>query len=207
LWLALLGGCELPLDEPQTFFCSSDGTCGGASDCYSRCYCDSEDTIGCEAQCGTRGVRVQDLDESMWTSDWVALEDEVITLVNDARAMGGCCDNEGCFGASEPLSLDTNLRRSARAHAFDMADQGYFDHDSNDGRDAFDRMREAGFRGCALGENIAAGQASAVEVVESWLDSPGHCANILNPQFDEIGVGYTEANDRYGNRWVQNFGG
>lgn len=210
LSLGLAGACELPLEQDSLAFCSADGqTCGLATDCYSRCYCDTEDTTACESRCGPRGARVQDLDQSDWPSDWVAFEDDVIALVNEARAQGGCCGSYGCFGPTPPLSRDDRLRSSAREHALDMAEQNYFSHDSLDGREASDRIQEALYRGCALAENIAAGARTPEEVMQGWLDSPGHCNNLLSDAIDLewIGVGYAEGDGDYPTYWVQNFGG
>ena len=104
--------------------------------------------------------------------------------------------------------MNPQLRRAARTHAKDMAERDYFAHDDPDGLSPFDRMRESGFQGCAMGENIAAGQPSAEAVVDDWLNSPGHCANIRNPGFDQLGVGYQPVpNDGSGPFWVTNFGG
>jgi uncharacterized protein YkwD len=190
---------------PGTEVCSA---CSGANDCYSRCYCERESTAQCEQQCGPRGTRVQDLDESEWQAQWEEFESEVVRRTNELREEGGCCGDEGCFPSTPALQSDTNLTRSARAHALDMAEQDYFMHDSRDGRSPFDRMREAGFGGCAMGENIAAGQASPEVVVDGWRDSPGHCANMLSPMFDRIGVGYRPAPGQdTPHVWVQNFGG
>lgn len=202
-------GClEDGVSDSGGFGCGPGGTCQGASDCYSGCYCETGDSASCEAECGPRGVRVHDLDESAWNADWVAFEDEVLRLTNELRAQGACCGGEGCFAAAPALEPDARLRQAARAHALDMAEREYFAHDAPDGRSPFDRMREAGFRGCAMGENIAAGQPDAQAVIESWRDSPGHCANLLSPNFERIGVGYRpDPGSRTPHVWVQNFGG
>lgn len=188
--------------------CPPGGTCTGAGDCYSGCYCELASTEQCQARCGPRGTRVQDLDQSEWLPAWQAFEDDVVRLTNEQRAQGGRCGDEGRFAPAPPLQVDEELTRSARAHALDMAEAGYFSHDSADGRSPFDRMREAGFRGCAMGENIAAGQPSPEVVVDGWRDSPGHCRNMLAPTFDRIGVGYRPApGQNTPHVWVQNFGG
>lgn len=202
MWLL---GCA---DDAVSFVpgsCGAAGTCELTNDCYSGCYCEQQDTARCEAECGPRGVRVQDLDESEWRPEWSAFEDDVLERTNAARARGGCCGDEGCFPATPALVVDDALRRSARAHALDMDQRHYFDHDTPDGLTPFDRMREAGFRGCALGENIAVGQETPERVVKAWLESPGHCANMLSEGFGKLGVGYhPSAAQRH--VWVQNFG-
>jgi uncharacterized protein YkwD len=203
--VTMLGACD-DIAGQEVAECSGWMSCQ-ADDCYSECFCASADTDECEDACGPRGVRASDLDEDTWMDDWAAREDEVIALTNAARDEGACCGGEGCFDPAPPLELDPALRKSARAHALDMSERGYFAHDSPDGLSPFDRMREAGFMGCRMGENIAAGQPTASAVVRSWLSSPGHCANMLSPSFDRIGVGHHPATA--GNTspiWVQNFG-
>ena len=202
-------GLEDPL-RVQHVACGEDfESCAGGGDCFARCLCESASRERCEAQCGaSTAPRVSDLDESGWPASSAAFEEQVLSLTNEARAQGGCCGAQGCFDASAPLTLEPALRTSARAHALDMAQRDYFDHDTPEGLSPFDRMREAGYRGCALGENIAAGQRAPQEVLESWLGSPGHCANMLQPGFRVLGVGYarTDAGSLH-DFWVQNFGG
>jgi len=183
-------------------------TCQGTTDCVSGCVCQGSSLATCEQRCdgdGNGGPYVGALDEGEWSDEWAAFEREVLELTNTARAEGGCCGGEGCFAASHALELEPKLRRSARAHARDMGRAMYFDHSSRDGRSPFDRMREAGFRGCAMGENIAAGQPTPRSVMDDWLQSPGHCKNLLEPSFEQLGVGYHEAASQ--SVWVQNFGG
>lgn len=208
----LLGGCEDlligdPL-EPMTG-CSDDvHTCQGG-DCYAECVCENRSVATCEQRCeGGPQLRVADLDEDAWSAAWARFEDEVLDRTNAARAERGCCGDEGCFAPAPALHLDARLRSAARLHAKDMADNGYFDHDNLEGRSPFDRMREAGFDGCAMGENIAEGQPTPQDVVQDWLGSPGHCANMRQPMFDALGVGYYERPDETAPPvWVQAFGG
>jgi len=118
------------------------------------------------------------------------------------------CGNRGCFEPSGALVLDQNLQVSARLHARDMAERNFFAHETPDGVTMLDRMQAAGFAGCTAGENIAQGQRSPEEVVESWISSPGHCANILSDNFTGLGVGYFDQEDLpQRHLWVQNFGG
>lgn len=212
--LAVLGlaGCEALL-SPQgpdgSESCSAGfATCAGA-DCYGTCVCEGNGAAACEQDCGGAPVAtIASLDESSWDPAWVAFEDEVIALVNDARAEGGCCGGEGCFDAAPPFGFDPALRSAARLHSTDMAERAYFDHDSPDGRTPFDRIREAGWDGCAMGENIAEGYETPAEVVDGWLRSPGHCVNIRTELFDSIGVGFFEDPDPPSRPlWTQAFGG
>ena len=85
--------------------------------------------------------------------------------------------------------------------------RGFFEHDNPDGESPFDRMERAGYSYQAAGENIAAGQQTPEQVVLGWLDSPGHCSNIMSPDYTEIGVGYYYGEqDQFGHYWTQNFG-
>jgi uncharacterized protein YkwD len=89
-----------------------------------------------------------------------------------------------------------------------MAQKHYFNHKQPDGSLPADRATAAGYRWVRVGENIASGQRSVEEAVASWLDSPGHCANIMNPTFTEMGAAYA-INPQNRNRtpyWTQVFG-
>ncbi|MCQ9135914.1 sigma-70 family RNA polymerase sigma factor [Streptomyces hilarionis] len=119
---------------------------------------------------------------------------QVIALVNEERAKAGC-------GA---LTEDPLLRKSAQGHSDDMAARGFFDHTNPDGADPGQRITAAGYRWSTYGENIAMGQQSAQAVMTSWMNSPGHRANILNCAFKNIGVGIHDGAG--GPWWTQNFG-
>ena len=143
---------------------------------------------------------------SDWPAEWVAYELEVIDLVNEVRAQGANCGSEGVFGPAGPVVWEAALTCAARVHSKDMADNNYFSHTNLQGNGPGWRMNQAGYNGGGWGENIAAGQQSPQSVINSWLDSDGHCANMLNPSFSELGVGYAFGNGQYGHYWTQNFG-
>ena len=117
--------------------------------------------------------------------------DHVVTLANAARADAGC----------EALQIDVRIVAAAQAHSDDMAANGYFSHDSLDGRSFADRVQAAGYPSPG-GENIAQGQRSAQAVHDAWMNSPGHRANILNCGFTTIGVGVNVGTWT----WTQDFG-
>jgi uncharacterized protein YkwD len=128
-----------------------------------------------------------------------AQEREVLDLTNAARRQNGC----------GPLSLDASLVDAAGRHASDMVRRHYMDHTNPDGKSAFDRMEASGFHGSAMGENIAAGYDTAQRVFAAWMKSDGHRKNILNCNYDKIGIGYDpgQVKPDYGNgSWVQDFG-
>ncbi|WLR48745.1 CAP domain-containing protein [Halobacillus litoralis] len=109
-------------------------------------------------------------------------EQEVVALVNKEREERGL----------EPLQTHNRLSALANVKSQDMADKRYFSHTSPTYGSPFDMMDEFDFRYQAAGENIAAGQRTPEEVVEGWMNSDGHRANILHEDFTHIGVGYME---------------
>lgn len=130
----------------------------------------------------------------------------ILALVNTQRAQGATCGGQA-MPAAPPLEMHPILRQTARGHAEDMAQNDYFDHDSLDGRSPFDRMKAAGYTYSKAGENIAAGSPTAEATMQQWMNSPGHCQNIMDGGFVHIGVGYAHSDThQYGHLWVQNFG-
>jgi uncharacterized YkwD family protein/spore coat assembly protein SafA len=125
------------------------------------------------------------------TQDGYTVEQEVINLVNQERAKNGL----------PALKYDWELARVAEHKSQDMRNKGYFSHTSPTYGSPFDMMKSYGITYKAAGENIAYGQTSAQQVMNSWMNSSGHRANILNPNFTHIGVGYV-ANGHY---WTQMF--
>jgi len=103
------------------------------------------------------------------------------------------------------LTADARLNRAAEGHSDDMAKLNYFSHTGRDGDNPGERMREQGYDWWTWGENIAAGQDTPQQVVNAWLNSSGHRANIMSDRFEEIGVGYVEDSDGYGEYWTQVF--
>ncbi|MFI7673175.1 CAP domain-containing protein [Actinophytocola sp. NPDC049390] len=122
-------------------------------------------------------------------------ERQVITLTNQERAIHGC-------GA---LTQHAALTRAARGHSEEMAVRDEMTHHGANGSDAGDRVRQAGYPARKWAENIAYGQATPEEVVDAWMGSSGHRANILDCGLAEIGVGHV-VNERGVPYWTQNFG-
>ena len=130
----------------------------------------------------------------------------VLALVNQARARPRRCGNES-FAAAGPVRLNTTLQAVAGGHAADMARYNYFSHTSRNGRSMVERASRAGYPQRAMAENIAAGQLQADTAMRSWLDSPGHCANIMAPAFNEMGAAFAvNSKSSPGIYWVQLFG-
>lgn len=118
-------------------------------------------------------------------------EQQVVQLTNKQRTSHGL----------KPLKIDPTLSKMARDKSQDMANNHYFSHTSPTYGSPFNMMKQYGISYSYAGENIAEGQQTPQEVVNAWMNSPEHRANILNPHYTQIGVGYA-AN---GNIWTQDF--
>ena len=118
-------------------------------------------------------------------------DDSVLAIVNAERDEAGC----------SPVSLDARLTEAGQKHSEDMSANDYFSHTSQDGRSFVDRAKAEGYASPGA-ENIAAGQRSPEQVMEAWMNSPGHRANILNCDLKKMGLGL-ETDGYY---WTQVFG-
>jgi len=131
----------------------------------------------------------------------------ILAAVNTARASARQC-GAAVYSAARALVWNPALGNAARTHSVDMARERYFNHRSKDGRLVGERASAAGYRWQRIGENIAVGQDSPEEVVNGWLDSPGHCANIMSDHYTDMGAAYAVNNDPETARiyWTQVFG-
>ena len=124
---------------------------------------------------------------------------EILKLVNEIRTSGTSCGST-YYPPVDPLLWNEKLERAALKHSQDMFDQNYFSHTSLNGNSFSDRIEQEDYLYLSIGENIANGYPSEESVINGWLNSQGHCANIMNPKYTEMGVG------RVGNYWTQDFG-
>lgn len=129
------------------------------------------------------------------SSDVSNFAQQVVDLVNQQRAANGLA----------PLTMTTDLTNVAQMKANDMLTNKYFDHTSPDLGSPFDLMKAQGVNYSYAGENIAMGQATPQEVMTDWMNSPGHRANILDPNYTQIGIGVANSYQGYGYIWVQEF--
>jgi uncharacterized protein YkwD len=131
----------------------------------------------------------------------------VLDLVNQARAAPRYCGNRW-FNAARPLRWNDVLAEASQRHSEDMARNNYFSHAGRDGSNPAQRVERAGYRYRATGENIAGGgQMKAEDAVAGWIKSPGHCANLMNPAFTDMGVAYAvNPGSEMGVYWTQAFG-
>ncbi|MDB5948688.1 MAG: hypothetical protein JWR65_543 [Massilia sp.] len=139
--------------------------------------------------------------------EWRQAGQAILGAVNAARSMPRSCGGQQ-FAPAPALAWNGALADAALAHSGDMATQRYFSHQGKDGRVVAERALHAGYRWRRIGENIASGQDAAEEAVAGWLSSPGHCANIMNRDFTEMGAAYAISTSRDIPRvyWTQVFG-
>jgi uncharacterized protein YkwD len=140
-----------------------------------------------------------------WPASSSSFETQVVTLVNQRRAAGATCGQYGAFPPAGPLTMNPALRCAGRKHDKDMITNNFFSHTGTGGTTPWNRIASAGYGSyVTAGENIAAGQSTPAAVVTGWMNSPGHCKNIMTAGFKEIGVGYAPGGS-YGHYWTQTF--
>ncbi len=171
--------------------------------------------IGCGEQIG---VKTSNKDLINFNKPF---KSEILKAINKARSEPrDCHDGLGLRGVAKPLQWSSELYASAYEHSSDLANSNTFDHlgsgtkydttgSNNNKRSLFyERIEANGYIDYHIvGENIAGGQNSLKEVMEALLNSPEHCANIMNPEYKEVGVAIVvNPNSEYGIYWTQNFG-
>jgi uncharacterized protein YkwD len=132
-----------------------------------------------------------------------SVNSRVLALVNEARRQKRRCGFKR-FEPSPPLAASATLQRAAKIQAEDMARRGVMEHAGGDGSTPAERATRAGYAWRTVGENVAAGQSTPEQVVEEWPGSPRHCANIMSPDYTEMGVAV--ASSAAGVYWAQVFG-
>ena len=138
--------------------------------------------------------------------DWQAEGQKLLELINQARGQARQCGAQS-FSATAALAWNAALGTAAEAHSRAMANGNFFSHLGNDGRTPGDRAELAGYDGAQTGENIAAALDTPRKVVDGWLASPGHCANLMSPQFRELGAAYAvDPQSDAGIYWTAMFG-
>ncbi len=158
--------------------------------------------------------------EELLISD--SLKQDYLDAINSARAVSQDCGTAGVKPAVDALAWSDKLHEAAVEHSYDMVVSGQFTHDgsgtSSDrtamntglgrGSSSSERITYNGYEWSAAGENIAAGTNvdTAEEVIQMWLESDGHCANLMNPNFKDVGMAMVEdGNSEYIHYWTQNF--
>ncbi|MGP5324403.1 CAP domain-containing protein [Vreelandella titanicae] len=130
----------------------------------------------------------------------------MLSQINEARSQARQCGDQQ-FEAVESLAWSCKLEAAAKSHSQDMAENDYFSHTDPEGAGIEQRVGNQDYVWQAVGENVAAGYTSVSAVVEGWLDSPGHCRNIMNDAFTEMGMAKAEDSEsRYSTYWTQTLG-
>lgn len=128
---------------------------------------------------------------------------KMLAAVNAARVSGYTCGNQK-MPAVAPVVWNDQLQQSAFAHSQNMAEGDYFNHQDKKGNRVGERTYAAGYNWRAAGENIAAGQLEASVVINGWLGSKGHCLNIMDADYSQMGMAsFTNKNTYYGIYWTQ----
>ncbi|MEY2688029.1 MAG: hypothetical protein RL375_2227 [Pseudomonadota bacterium] len=127
---------------------------------------------------------------------------QILAAVNAVRAQALNCGTKA-YAAAAPLAWNAALASAAQGHSDDMASLNYFSHTSRDGRQFDQRASQAGYTGGFLAENIAAGQGSLQSALNSWVGSPGHCANLMDPDYTDVALACaTRSGTTYGTYWT-----
>ena len=124
---------------------------------------------------------------------------KLLQLVNEQRSKGCNCGTE-YYAPTTQLTWNNTLTLTAYDHSFDMNKKNFFSHTGSDGSNVGDRATRRGYIWKALGENIAKGHTSEDAVINDWIKSEGHCKNIMNPNYKDMGV------SKVGSYWTQVFG-
>jgi len=142
------------------------------------------------------------------TCNLASFRSTLLARINQVRATGADCGEDGVFGAAAALTWNDKLTAAAEGHSQDMGANNFFSHTSADGRTLADRINASGYAWSSAGENIAAGYTSVDAVMDGWIESPGHCANLMNAGFAEVGVVCVPgvAGDTYSTYWTMDLG-
>ncbi len=136
----------------------------------------------------------------------LAIDEAMLALVNEARSQARMCGTNS-MPAVSPLTWNCRLALAAAVHSEDMASMNFFSHTGSDGLSMVERSTAAGYEYRALGENIAAGYTTVEQVMAGWLNSPGHCRNIMSANFTEMGAARRiNDNSDFRTYWTQVFG-
>jgi len=131
-----------------------------------------------------------------------AFQAAMVAEVNRRRASAQSCGSRGNFAAAGNLRWNDALFNAAAVHANDMVANNFFSHTGSNGSTISDRINAIGYAWASVGENIAAGQPTVTRVVDAWMGSDGHCANLMNPVMEEFAVACVYNTTNRSNYWV-----
>jgi uncharacterized protein YkwD len=186
-----------------------DGVNAGSDNCpdaYNPIQADSDDDgLGDACDSPTVGDNTAGDSACTLTSE----ERTMLDTVNSVRTQARTCGDQGSFPAVSSLSWSCKLEAAALGHSADMANNNFFSHSGSDGQSVAYRATQADYAWSSVGENIAAGVSlsSVGAVVQAWVDSPGHCANLMRSNYTELGASkFSNASSTYTVYWTQVFG-
>lgn len=169
------------------------------------CGCDPEPTASEPAEVELPALEACD-DVRGWSTELVRLEQEMLRLLDDRRALGQTCGARGSFAPAPALHLDGSLQCAARLHALDMAEQGFVDHEGSDDSTPWARMRRAGYLPATADEVIAASDLTPQDIIDQiWLSREGSCSALSATAYTDVGIGVAlpfDEDDAVGLRWT-----
>jgi uncharacterized protein YkwD len=176
----------LPLRTAVCLFTAALAACGGGSD----------DPAPGDPPSGGSGAGP--------TCGLANFQADLLARVNAARAAGAQCGARGAFAATGPLQWHGVLVDAAARHSRDMASNNFFSHTGSDNSSPAQRVTDAGYGWRVVAENVAAGYHTVQEVMDGWMSSDGHCANVMNPALRDFGVACVPggASNTYGTYWT-----
>ena len=134
-------------------------------------------------------------------------ESSFLTRINQYRAKGANCRTAGQFEPAQPLVWNVLLQQAAIGHSQEMAAKDYFSHTSLDGRTMLNRINATGYVWSSIGENIAASKSTVIAVVDGWMASDNHCANLMKAAFRDVALAcVVSPASKYGAYWTMNVG-
>ena len=135
------------------------------------------------------------------------LESSFLTRINQYRAKGANCHTAGQFESARPLVWNALLQQAAIGHSQEMAAKNYVSHTSLDGRTMFNRISATGYAWSSIGENIAASDSTVIAVVDGWMASDSHCANVMKTTFRDVALTcVASSTSKYGAYWTMDVG-
>lgn len=192
------GYCDQPCEAPRT---CQDGHCECPGDdelCADQCV----DVTASDDHCGSCGNACSGGENCV---EGQCHPDEkvggIIHYMNEARSTESDCGQYGTFSPVGPVEGHPLLHEAAQGHADDMAENDFFSHTGSDGSSFSQRISATGYTGTPVGENIAAGDHDPAIVIQRWLDSDGHCRNLMQGSANQVGVGFSLGGP-WGSFWV-----
>ena len=160
-------------------------------------------SISTPAQVSPSFIKVVDAKHNPSLCVTLNMHSEVLTQVNQFRALGAVCGGVR-YPPAKPLRWSTKLQQAADTHSHDMATHNYFNHKSaSNGSTLNERLRSVDYSYRAAGENLGAGPATVAQVIDMWIASPAHCVNLMTAHFAELGVSCkNNSNSRYKTYWT-----